>query len=63
MNVIINGKPYEVTSGLTILDAASSVGIQIPTLCYLKDINKIICNYINGEKSDADSFVFYKQID
>lgn len=29
----------------------------------LKDINKIICNYINGEKSDADSFVFYKQID
>ena len=25
----------------TILDAAKSVGIQIPTLCYLRDLNEI----------------------
>ena len=27
----------------TILDAAKSAGIQIPTLCYLRDLNEIGC--------------------
>ena len=34
----INGSPVEVNAGTTILDAASSLGIRIPTLCYHKDL-------------------------
>lgn len=41
VNVTINGKQYKAEDGATILDAAASVGIYIPTLCYLKDINNI----------------------
>ena len=41
MNVNINGIPYQVEDGLTILQACKSVGIRIPTLCWLKDINEI----------------------
>lgn len=41
MNIKINGIPYEVEDGLTILQAAQSVGIRIPTLCWLKEINEI----------------------
>ena len=35
VTVTINHKAYEVEEGSTILDAAASVGIHIPTLCYL----------------------------
>ena len=41
MNITINGLPYEVEEGLTILEAAHSVGVKIPTLCWLKEINEI----------------------
>ena len=41
INVIIDGKEYSVRKGATILEACKSVGIEIPTLCYLKDINEI----------------------
>ena len=41
VNIKINGLPYQVEEGMTILEAAKSVGINIPTLCYLKDINAI----------------------
>ena len=41
MNIKINGIPYQVEDGLTILQAAQSVGIRIPTLCWLKEINEI----------------------
>ena len=30
-----------VAEGTSILDAAATVGIKIPTLCYLKDLNEI----------------------
>lgn len=36
----INNIPVEVEDGSTILDAAKKAGIRIPTLCYLKDVNK-----------------------
>ncbi|MFW5985296.1 MAG: NADH-dependent [FeFe] hydrogenase, group A6 [Halanaerobiaceae bacterium] len=36
----INGQSLSVKEGTTILEAAKSVGIEIPTLCYLKDINE-----------------------
>ena len=41
VNIKINGMPYEVAAGITILEACHNVGIEIPTLCYLKDINAI----------------------
>ncbi|WP_028510893.1 NADH-dependent [FeFe] hydrogenase, group A6 [Ruminococcus sp. NK3A76] len=37
----INGIPVEVPAGSTILDAAKVAKVEIPTLCYLKDINCI----------------------
>jgi len=40
----IDGVNYRVTEGITILEAARQVGIDIPSLCYLKDINEVgIC--------------------
>ena len=41
VHIKINNVPYEVAAGSTILEAAHSVGIEIPTLCYLKEINEI----------------------
>ena len=35
----INGENYEFRVGLTILEACAQVAINIPTLCYLKDIS------------------------
>ena len=41
VNVTINGKKVEVKEGSTILEAASKVNIDIPTLCFLKDVNEV----------------------
>ena len=41
VNITINGKPLAVKNGTTIMEAATQVGIPIPHLCYLKDINEI----------------------
>lgn len=41
VNIKINGMPVCVPKNYTILQAAREVGIDIPTLCYLKDINEI----------------------
>ena len=41
VNLKINDIPVTVPQGTTILEAAKVAGIKIPTLCYLKDINKI----------------------
>lgn len=41
LNVKINGRPYAVAKGSTVLEAAKAAKIDIPTLCYLKDINEI----------------------
>ena len=37
----INGVQYDVPKGSTVLEAARAAKIDIPTLCYLKDINEI----------------------
>ena len=42
VKVKINGIEVEVPAGSTILEAAYKAGIDIPTLCYLKDINEIV---------------------
>lgn len=41
VNLTINGAQYEVPGNLTVLEAAREVGIDIPTLCFLKDINEV----------------------
>ncbi len=41
INLTINGKSVEVEEGTTILEAAKKVNIDIPTLCFLKDVNEI----------------------
>ncbi len=41
VNIKINDKEYSVPANSTVLQAARYAGIDIPTLCYLKDINEI----------------------
>lgn len=41
VNLTIDGKNIEVPEGTTILQASAKLGIEIPTLCYLKEINEI----------------------
>ena len=40
-NVVINGESYQVEDGITILEAARKNGIDIPTLCYLKECSNV----------------------
>jgi len=39
INLMINGQNLEVPAGTTVLQAAESIGIVIPTLCYHKDLS------------------------
>ena len=41
INLKINNIPVTVPEGTTVLQAAKAVNIEIPSLCYLKDINCI----------------------
>ena len=41
VNVKIDGREYSVPAGSTVLEACRFAGIDVPTLCYLKDINQI----------------------
>ena len=41
IKLTIDGVKVEVPAGTTVLEAAKQAGINIPTLCYLKDINQI----------------------
>jgi len=41
VKVTIDGREALVREGSTILEAAASAGINIPTLCYLKELNEI----------------------
>lgn len=41
IKLIIDGKQVEVPNGTTILQAAKKAHIEIPTLCFLKEINEI----------------------
>ncbi len=43
VNITIDGIKLYVPAEYTILQAAKEVGINIPTLCFLKDINEIGC--------------------
>ena len=41
INLKINDIPVTVPEGTSILQAAKAAKIEIPSLCYLKDINEI----------------------
>lgn len=41
INIEIDGISVEVKEGTTVLEAARKAGVDIPTLCYLKEINEI----------------------
>ena len=41
VSLTIDGIKVQVPAGTTVLEAARSANIQIPTLCYLKDVNQI----------------------
>ena len=57
-NLIINGKEYSVPNNMTILEACRFVGIYIPTLCWLKDVNEIgACRICVVEVKGARSLV------
>ena len=63
INIKINGMPYSVPNGITILEAARYAGIEIPTLCYLKKMNEIgacrICMVeVKGARSLVSACVF-----
>ena len=41
VTITLNGRAVEAPEGVTVLEAATAAGVQIPTLCYLKDLNCI----------------------
>jgi len=41
VNITIDGKSIKTEQGKTVLEAARENGIDIPTLCFLKDINEV----------------------
>ncbi len=58
VNIKINGMSLEVPKGSTILEAAKMAHIDIPTLCYLKEINEIgACRICVVEVKGAKSLV------
>mgnify|MGYP003298519758 FL=1 len=58
VNIKINNMPLSVPKGKTILEAARYAGIEIPTLCYLKEINEIgACRMCMVEVKGARSLV------
>ncbi len=58
VNIKINGLPVQAPKGATILEAAKLANIDIPTLCYLKEINEIgACRICVVEVKGARSLV------
>ena len=58
VNVKVNGIAVSVPKGSTILEAARAAGVEIPTLCYLKDMNEIgACRICMVEATGARGLV------
>lgn len=59
VNLTINNKPISVKEGTTILEAARQLGVHIPTLCYLKELNEVgacrvcVVEVVGNEKLSA----------
>lgn len=58
VKVTIDGRELTVDASMTILEAAQSADIKIPTLCYLKDVNEIgACKMCVVEVEGRDNLV------
>ena len=58
IKITIDGIETEVPENMTVLEAAKSVGIDIPTLCFLKDINEVgDCRMCLVEVEGARGFI------
>ena len=58
VNITINGQQLTVPEDTTILDAARQIGIDIPTLCHLKDTNEIgVCRVCVVEVKGARNLI------
>ncbi len=58
VKIKINHNEYNVPAGGTVLEACHSVGIEIPTLCWLKDMNEIgACRMCVVEVAGAKTLV------
>ena len=58
VNLTIDGKAVSVPEGTRILDAAKQIGVNIPTLCYLKDVNEIsACRICTVEIKGSEKLV------
>lgn len=58
VNLTIDNQQVQVPKGTTICDAAASIGVMIPKLCFLKDINEIgACRVCVVEIEGKDTLV------
>ena len=58
VTLVIDNKTVCVPEGTSILDAARTASIDIPTLCYLKDLNEIgACRICMVEIEGQDTLV------
>lgn len=56
VNLKINNQSLCVPEGTTIIEAAQKVGVEIPHLCYLKEINEIgACRICVGEAGSGSA--------
>ena len=47
VSLTIDNITVEVPKDYTVLEAARTIGIDIPTLCYMKDINEVgSCRFV-----------------
>ena len=58
IHITINGKPVEAEEGTTIMAAAESVGIRIPSLCHMKNVHQhrthlLVSLVMDGEMSTS----------
>lgn len=56
VTLTIDHQQVQIPEGTSILEAAASIGIDIPHLCYLKEINEIAacrvcCVEVEGERA------------
>ena len=66
VNIKINGMPLSVPAGSTILEAARYAGINIPTLCWMKDFKtrsapavSVWSRFVPGQKTPGLPPAFY----
>ena len=58
MEININNRPVQVAEGTTVLEACRSAGIDVPSLCYLKDVsNNASCGVCVVEVKGAKSLL------